>query len=128
MIHSANWNDLKITVLREGVSRKAFTGEGATMAINYFKPGHSTMPHSHKYEQIAMILEGEAIGARRVTSSIPSVAFLLASSGEERINSSAAATPSTPSDISPFRSEGRDCFKTSESIGKHTTLSLVKKP
>jgi quercetin dioxygenase-like cupin family protein len=60
MIHSANWNDLKIKVLREGVSRKAFTGEGATLAINYFQPGHSTMPHSHKYEQIAMILEGEA--------------------------------------------------------------------
>lgn len=60
MIHSGNWNDLTEVVLREGVSRKAFTGEGATLAINYFKPGHTTMPHAHKYEQIAMILEGEA--------------------------------------------------------------------
>jgi len=60
MIHSANWNDLKEKILREGVSRKAFTGEGATLAINYFKPGHSVKTHSHKYEQIAMILEGEA--------------------------------------------------------------------
>ncbi len=60
MIRSGNWNDLKEKVLREGVSRKAFTGEGATVAINYFKPGHSVAPHSHEHEQIAMILQGEA--------------------------------------------------------------------
>ena len=60
MVHSGNWKDLKLTALREGVSRKAFTGEGATVATNYFKPGHTPMPHSHIHEQIALILEGEA--------------------------------------------------------------------
>ena len=60
MIHNGNWNELKEVVLREGVSRKAFTGEGATLAINYFKPGHSIMPHSHKHEQIAIIVERKA--------------------------------------------------------------------
>ncbi len=60
MIHSGNWNELKEVALREGVSRKAFTGKGATVAINYFKPGHEPKPHSHKHEQIAMILKGKA--------------------------------------------------------------------
>lgn len=60
MVSSGNWNDLKIKELRPGVTRKAFTGEGATLAINYFVPGHKPMPHSHLHEQIAMVVEGEA--------------------------------------------------------------------
>lgn len=59
MLHFANWNELKETVIREGVSRKAFTGEGATLAINYLKPGHEPKPHSHMYEQIVYIIEGK---------------------------------------------------------------------
>lgn len=59
MLHYANWNDLKETVIREGVSRKAFTGEGATLAVNYLKPGHEPRPHSHIFEQIVYIIKGK---------------------------------------------------------------------
>lgn len=60
MLTTGNIENLKKKQLREGVARKAFTGEGATVALNYFKPNHEPKPHSHKYEQIAIILEGEA--------------------------------------------------------------------
>lgn len=72
MLNTGNFDKLKEKFLREGVSRKAFTGEGATVAINYFKPDHEPRPHSHKYEQIALILEGEAefnVGDEKVTLS-----------------------------------------------------------
>lgn len=60
MLNFSNWNDLKETVLRKGVTRKAFTGEGATIALNYFTPGHEPKPHSHIYEQIVYIIKGKA--------------------------------------------------------------------
>lgn len=60
MLVTGNWNELPLKELRAGVARKAFTGEGATLAINYFKPGHTPAPHHHIFEQIALVLEGEA--------------------------------------------------------------------
>lgn len=59
-LHTGNWNDLEEKLLRTGVSRKAFTGEGATLAINYFKPGHEPKPHQHHFEQIVYIIQGKA--------------------------------------------------------------------
>lgn len=46
-------------LVREGVKRKAFTGEGATAAVNELSPGHTPKPHSHIYEQIVYIMDGE---------------------------------------------------------------------
>lgn len=60
-LNTANWKELEETVIRQGVSRKAFTGEGATVAINYFKAGHEPRPHAHHYEQIVYILQGKGI-------------------------------------------------------------------
>lgn len=56
---SGNWNKLPWQVFREGMVRKIFTGDGATVMVSEFKNGHDTNPHQHPYEQIAMILEGE---------------------------------------------------------------------
>lgn len=61
MLTYSNWKDLKEVVIREGVSRKAFTGEGATIAINTLAPGHEPRPHSHIFEQIVYILQGKVI-------------------------------------------------------------------
>lgn len=36
----ANWADLPWTEVRPGVRRKAFTGEGATFAMNELQPHH----------------------------------------------------------------------------------------
>ena len=54
-----NWNNLEWEVVREGVRRKAFTGEGATVAVNELMPDHEPKPHTHIYEQIVYIMEGE---------------------------------------------------------------------
>ena len=43
---------------RPGVRRKAFTGEGATFAMNELQPHHEPRPHKHPYEQIAYIAAG----------------------------------------------------------------------
>ena len=48
----ANWADLPWTEVRPGVRRKAFTGEGATFAMNELQPHHEPRPHKHPYEQI----------------------------------------------------------------------------
>jgi quercetin dioxygenase-like cupin family protein len=55
----ANWNTLKEVIVREGVTRRAFSGEGATLALHILQPGHEPKPHSHSYEQIVYILSGK---------------------------------------------------------------------
>lgn len=40
--------------------KKLWTGAGATLQVMEFCNGHPVGPHSHDYEQIAMILQGEA--------------------------------------------------------------------
>ncbi|NGQ93974.1 cupin domain-containing protein [Brevibacillus sp. SYP-B805] len=58
-IKAANWNTLQEVFVREGVTRKAFSGEGATLALHVLQPGHEPKPHSHAYEQIVYILSGK---------------------------------------------------------------------
>ncbi|WP_157218795.1 cupin domain-containing protein [Flavisphingomonas formosensis] len=58
-ISTINWNDIEWEHVREGVSRKAFSGEGATVSINRLMPGHEPRPHDHHYEQIVYILAGQ---------------------------------------------------------------------
>lgn len=60
-----NVNDLKWMerFTKDGVYRgrkKLWTGDGATLQIMEFCNGHPIHPHSHEYEQIAMVLQGEA--------------------------------------------------------------------
>ncbi len=49
---------LGATDVRPGVSRKVFTGDGATLAWTTLDPGHTPRPHSHHYEQIVYIVSG----------------------------------------------------------------------
>jgi quercetin dioxygenase-like cupin family protein len=49
---------LNETVARAGVSRKVFSGEGATLAWTTLEPGHTPRPHSHHYEQIVYVVTG----------------------------------------------------------------------
>lgn len=57
--NSVDWNALEWREIRPGVYRKAFTGEGATLALHKLEPGHTPSPHKHPYEQIVYILAGE---------------------------------------------------------------------
>jgi quercetin dioxygenase-like cupin family protein len=57
-LKAANWEMLAWEDVREGVQRKVFSGEGATVSLNRLQPGHEPRPHSHVHEQIVYILEG----------------------------------------------------------------------
>jgi quercetin dioxygenase-like cupin family protein len=57
-LNTIDWNTIPWERVREGVERKAFSGEGATVALNRLMPGHEPRPHSHPHEQIAYVLSG----------------------------------------------------------------------
>lgn len=52
--------DVAATRVREGVTRKAVSGEGATVAWTVLQPGHEPRPHAHPNEQIVIIVAGRA--------------------------------------------------------------------
>ena len=58
-VHKIDWSAIPWTPVRPGVERKAFSGEGATVALHRLMPKHEPRPHSHSYEQIAYILAGQ---------------------------------------------------------------------
>lgn len=57
-IHSIDWDAIEWTPVRHGVERKAFSGDGATVALHRLQPGHEPKPHNHVNEQIVYILSG----------------------------------------------------------------------
>ena len=57
-ILNVNWNDMEWKKIRDGVYQKAFTGEGATLAMHKLEPQHEPRPHKHIYEQIVYIMSG----------------------------------------------------------------------
>jgi len=57
--NAIHWEDLPWTPVRDGVERKAITGEGATVALHRLMPGNTPQPHKHPHEQIAYIMSGE---------------------------------------------------------------------
>lgn len=56
--HKIDWSKIEWKLIRKGVEQKAFSGEGATIAMHRLAPGHEPKPHSHPHEQIAYIAEG----------------------------------------------------------------------
>ena len=57
-ITSINWEDVSWEHVRQGVSRKAFSGNGATIVLHRLMPDHEPRPHAHPHEQIVYILSG----------------------------------------------------------------------
>jgi len=54
-----NWNELAREVVRTGVERCGFRGEGAILVMNWISPNLDIRPHSHTFEQIVVCIEGE---------------------------------------------------------------------
>src|SRR5665213_367934 len=68
-IRQVDWESQDWRVVRPGVERKAFSGDGVTLALHGIWPGHDVVPYSHPIEQVVYIIEGEAdfqIGDRMV--------------------------------------------------------------
>lgn len=59
MLPTVNWNEVPWEQVREGVERKLFSSDGATLQLTRLMPGHEPRPHSHPNEQVAYILAGE---------------------------------------------------------------------
>lgn len=60
-VHQVDWNAIPWEPVREGVARKSFAGEGATLALHKLAPGHEPKPHQHPNEQIVYILAGKIL-------------------------------------------------------------------
>lgn len=54
-----NWNDCNWTPVREKMRNMAYQAENMTTTLTEAISGHTPGPHSHKYEQLVFILQGE---------------------------------------------------------------------
>ena len=53
-----NWDDLEYEDARPGLWRCALGNDNVMLVYNKCHPGMETRPHSHDFEQLALILEG----------------------------------------------------------------------
>src|SRR5262245_24160662 len=54
-----NWNDLPRESPRRGIERVAFRGDNAMAVLNWIKPDMEPGPHSHPFEQLVFMLQGQ---------------------------------------------------------------------
>ena len=54
----AKYGELPVSDVRPGVTRRSFSGAGATLAWGTLSPGHEPRPHTHPHEQIVYIVSG----------------------------------------------------------------------
>ena len=57
-LHKIDWENIPWEPVREGITRKAFSGSAATLALHKLMPKHEPKPHKHSYEQLVYILAG----------------------------------------------------------------------
>jgi quercetin dioxygenase-like cupin family protein len=54
-----NWDTLERETVREGVTRAGFRGDDVLLVMNWLEPGMETNPHSHPFEQVVYIVQGQ---------------------------------------------------------------------
>ena len=55
------WDDIPDEPVRPGVRRRAFGTDDVMLVMNHCEPGMEPRPHSHDFDQIALITKGRAI-------------------------------------------------------------------
>jgi quercetin dioxygenase-like cupin family protein len=58
---ATNWNDIPDEEARPGVHRRGFGTDQCLLVYNECEPGMDLRPHSHDFDQIALITQGRAI-------------------------------------------------------------------
>ncbi|MEW6671673.1 MAG: cupin domain-containing protein [Thermodesulfobacteriota bacterium] len=58
MVLKANWTKLKRVQVRNGVTRRVFSGKNSMMVLNELMPGAKPALHRHPHEQLIYIIEG----------------------------------------------------------------------
>jgi quercetin dioxygenase-like cupin family protein len=55
------WDDIPREQVRPGVHRRGFGTDDVLLVMNECEPGMDVRPHSHDFDQIALITKGRAI-------------------------------------------------------------------
>jgi quercetin dioxygenase-like cupin family protein len=55
------WDEIPDEPVRPGVRRRGFGSDDVILVLNHCEPGMDLRPHSHEFDQIAMITRGRAI-------------------------------------------------------------------
>jgi quercetin dioxygenase-like cupin family protein len=58
---AVRWEEIPDEPVRPGVRRRAFGTEDVLLVLNECEPGMDVRPHSHDFDQIAMITKGRAV-------------------------------------------------------------------
>ena len=58
MATTANWAKLKRVPVRDGVTRRVFSGQKSMMVLNELMPSAKPALHQHPHEQLTYIIEG----------------------------------------------------------------------
>ena len=58
---AVTWDDVPSEPVRPGVRRRGFGTSDVLLVLNECEPGMDLRPHSHDFDQIAMITKGRAI-------------------------------------------------------------------
>lgn len=56
----ATWSELSMEGVRPGVRRCGFGTDDVMLVLNELEPGMEVRPHSHDFDQLALMLRGEA--------------------------------------------------------------------
>lgn len=105
-IHQIDWSTLEWKTIRPGVEQKAFSGNGATLALHRLQPDHEPKPHKHENEQIAYIVSGTAdfhigdqvvrLGPGGIVTVPPNVMHYAVVVGDEEVINIDVFTPARP--------------------------------
>ena len=60
-MRAVRWDEIPDEQVRPGVRRRGFGNEQVLLVMNRCEPGMDLRPHSHDFDQIAMITAGTAI-------------------------------------------------------------------
>jgi mannose-6-phosphate isomerase-like protein (cupin superfamily) len=60
-VKAVRWEDIPDETVRPGIRRRGFGTEDVLLVLNHCEPGMDLRPHSHEFDQIAMIVSGSAI-------------------------------------------------------------------
>jgi quercetin dioxygenase-like cupin family protein len=57
----ATWDEIPDEPVRPGITRRAFGTKEVMLVMNHCQPGMALRPHSHDFDQIALIVRGHAV-------------------------------------------------------------------
>jgi quercetin dioxygenase-like cupin family protein len=60
-VKAVKWDEIPDEAVRPGVRRRGFGTPDVMLVMNECQPGMDVRPHSHDFDQIAMIVSGTAV-------------------------------------------------------------------